>query len=227
MATKTITRICDELGLRPLQRPKRRRAPRQLPLFEKPNGRPHAGLEAAARDPATGRDLRLDEKGELWLRGWNLMQGYYKNPEETARAVDASGWLRTGDLGAVTGDGRLVYHGRLKEMLRVGGENVAPAEVERLLSRHPSILEAAVVAMPDERLDEVPCAFVRLRPGSRATEAEVIEYCRERIANFKVPRRVVFVDEFPRTATHKIETYRLNDAAGRLVRSPRAAPPPA
>jgi fatty-acyl-CoA synthase len=177
------------------------------------NGRPHPGLEVVARDPRTCRDLPPGERGELWLRGWNLFAGYYLKPDETAQSFDAAGWFRTGDLGSVTPDGALVYHGRLKEMLRVGGENVAPAEVEGLLCAHPSIREAAVVAMPDRRLDEVVCAFVALRPGRRVTEAEVIEFCRARIAGFKVPRRVVFVDELPRTATHKIETGRLRERA--------------
>lgn len=184
------------------------------------NGRPHAGLEAVARDPDTGKDLEPGARGELWLRGWSLMLGYYGKPEETARTTDANGWLRTGDLGAVTEDGRVMYHGRLKDILRVGGENVAPAEVEHLLSGHPSILEAAVVAMPDPRLDEVPCAFVRLRPGRQATEAHVIRFCRDRIASFKIPRRVVFVDEFPRTATNKIETYKLRETARAIAQAP-------
>ena len=150
------------------------------------------------------------EPGELLVRGFTLFEGYHRAPGETADVLDADGWLHTGDRGAVDADGRVGFLGRIKEMIRVGGENVAPAEIEGFLSTHPAVHLVQAVGIPDERLDEVPAAFVELKPGAVASEQELIDHCRGQIASFKVPRYVRFVDEWPMSAT-KIQRFRLRD----------------
>jgi acyl-CoA synthetase (AMP-forming)/AMP-acid ligase II len=142
-----------------------------------------------------------------------LMQGYYGKPEETARAVDADGWMHTGDMGLLRDDGHLRFMGRYKDMLKIGGENVDPMEVEAYLMTHPAVNLAAVVAYPDARLSEVGVAFVRLEPGLTLTEAELIAHCRGKIASFKTPRRVIFVDDFPMTSSGKIQKVKLREVA--------------
>src|SRR5947209_10509456 len=133
------------------------------------------------------------------------MKGYYKNPERTAEAVDPDGWFHTGDLGRLGDDGCLRLVGRIKEMLRVGGENVAAAEVEALLLQHPAVKQAVVVGQPDARLGEVCVAFVERKDGPRASEADLLAYCRAGLASFKTPRQVRFVDEWPMSGTGKIQ----------------------
>jgi fatty-acyl-CoA synthase len=174
-------------------------------------GRPFRGIEVRIVDPETGAPLGRGERGEITYRGWSLFDGYHKDPEQTAAAIDADGYFHSGDLGSVDGDGRLTYIGRLKDMLKVGGENVAAAEVEGFLVEHPAIAEVQVVAAPDERYGEVPCAFVRLRPGAALTQEELIEHCLGRIATFKVPRYLRVVDEWPMSGT-KIQKFRLREA---------------
>src|SRR3954469_22431328 len=122
------------------------------------------------------------------------MQRYQDDPEATAKAFTADGWLRTGDLGELTADGRLRMLGRLKDVFRVGGENVAPAEVEEVLLAHPAVQTAQVIGVPDARLGEVPCAYVTLKSNASSTEKELIEWCRNRCANFRVPRYLRIVD---------------------------------
>jgi fatty-acyl-CoA synthase len=173
-------------------------------------GRPFAGIEISVRDPATNTPVTTGEPGELCVRGYCLFEGYYKSPEKNAEAFDASGWFHTGDLGALDTEGRIAYLGRLKDMLKVGGENVAAVEVEGFLQTHPAVLLAQVVAAPDAKYGEVAAAFVQLRPGHVAAESELIDYCRGRIASFKVPRFVRFVDEWPMSAT-KIQKFRLRE----------------
>ena len=142
-----------------------------------------------------------------------VTEGYYKRPEETARALDKDGWLHTGDMGVMRPDGQLRFLGRYKDMLKIGGENVDPMEVEGFLMSHPAIRMAAVVWMPDARLSEVAVAFVQVEPSVTLTEREVIEHCRGRVASFKTPRRVAFVDEFPMTSTGKIQKVKLRERA--------------
>ncbi|MCO1655497.1 FadD3 family acyl-CoA ligase [Pseudonocardia humida] len=143
--------------------------------------------------------------GEILVRGYNVMAGYVDDPGATAAAIDADGWLRTGDVGHLDGAGNLHITGRLGDVFIVGGFNVSPAEVEQLLCRHPAVSEAAVVGVPDERLGEVGRAFVVLRRGAApAAEAELIAWCRERLAGFKVPRSVVVLPELPKGATGKV-----------------------
>jgi fatty-acyl-CoA synthase len=188
-------------------------------------GPPIAGLELRIADPLTDTALAPDLQGEIQLRGPILFDGYYKDPEKTAATFLAGGWMRTGDLGSVSADGRARYHGRLKDIIRVGGENLSPAEIEAHLMTHPAVLIAQALGIPDERLDEVPVAFVELRAGAAATEEELIAHCRGAIARFKVPRHIRFVEDWPMSAT-KVQKFRLREQivaelANRLVETER------
>jgi acyl-CoA synthetase (AMP-forming)/AMP-acid ligase II len=167
-----------------------------------------AGTEVAIVD-AEGRRLPPGERGEIVIRGHNVMVGYFEDPDATAAAVDPDGWLHSGDIGWMDADGFLRVTDRIKDMYVVGGFNVYPAEVERLLARHPAVAEAAVVGVPDERMGEVGHAYVRVRPGAVTTAAELAAFCRAEMANFKVPRSITFVDELPRTASGKVQKFRL------------------
>ena len=169
-------------------------------------GRPITGVELSVRDEA-GVRVAEGEVGELWVRGSCLLLGYYKDPTPLLTGTPDAGWFRTGDLASLI-DGRLSFRGRLKDMIRVGGENVAAAEIENYLLRHPDIVSAAVVAAPDDRLGEVPAAFVELSEGSGLTIDEIVAFCRVGLASFKVPRVVRLVDEWPMSAT-KIDKQRL------------------
>ena len=177
------------------------------------NGYPLAGCEVRVIDPATGLDQPVSVPGEILARSYMVTPGYYKQPAETARALDQDGWFHTGDMGVMRRDGHLRFLGRYKDMLKIGGENVDPMEVEGFLMSHPAIRMAAVVGVPDARLSEVAVAFVQVEPGSNLTEREVIEHCRGRVASFKTPRRVAFVDEFPMTSTGKIQKVKLRERA--------------
>ncbi|HEV7267190.1 MAG TPA: AMP-binding protein [Falsiroseomonas sp.] len=177
---------------------------------------PLPGVEIRILDPDTGSERPAGSPGEILVRGWNIMQGYYNMPEQTARAIDGEGWLHTGDFGVKDAAGRLRFSGRLKDTFRVGGENVAPAEVEDVLHRHPAIEQAQVIGVPDPRLVEVPAAYVVLRAGAGATPEEIIAWCRERCANFRVPRYVRVVDGFERigmTGSSKVQKSKLREFA--------------
>ncbi|MEU6643539.1 class I adenylate-forming enzyme family protein [Saccharomonospora sp. NPDC046836] len=162
-----------------------------------------SGFEARLLDPVTGAVVADGELGELLLRGYSMMSHYYRDPERTAETIDAGGWLRTGDLFRRLASGHMIFEGRLKDMLKVGGENVPAVEVESFLCGHPHIRDAAIVGIPDPRLDEVPVAFVEQEPGAELSEHDVIAFCRSRIASFKVPRAVYFMAavDWPRSAT--------------------------
>ncbi|HVL37340.1 MAG TPA: AMP-binding protein [Burkholderiales bacterium] len=170
--------------------------------------------------PLPGIEVRIAPDGEIQVRGWNVMQGYCNNPEANAKAFTGDGWLRTGDLGELAADGRLRMIGRLKDVFRVGGENVAPAEVEEVLLAHPAVETAQVVGVPDARLGEVPCAYVTLRSGRGASEAELIEWCKARCANFRVPRYLTIVEDFEAigmTASGKVQKAKLRAHALRAL----------
>jgi fatty-acyl-CoA synthase len=177
------------------------------------NGYPLPGCEVRVVDPATGLDQPVSVPGEILGRSYMVTQGYYKKPEDTARALDADGWFHTGDMGVMRSDGHLRFLGRYKDMLKIGGENVDPMEVEGFLMSHAAIRMAAVVGVPDARLSEVVVAFVQVEPGGKLTEREVIEHCRGRVASFKTPRHIAFVDEFPMTSTGKIQKVKLRERA--------------
>ncbi len=172
------------------------------------SGKAFDGLEIAAFDPETHRRLPPDTRGELRLRGFCRFSGYLKDEFATAEALRADGWLRTGDLGYVDAGGIVTYDGRLKDMLKIGGENVAALEIESYLCTHPDIELAQVIAVPDGHLFEVAAAYIELRPGARLTSAEVVDFCLGRIASYKVPRYVGFVTEWPMSTT-KIQKFRL------------------
>jgi len=162
--------------------------------------------------PLPGVEIRISQEGEIQVRGWGVMQGYCNNPEATAKALTADGWLRTGDLGELAADGRLRMSGRLKDLFRVGGENVAPAEVEEVLLAHPAVETAQVVGVPDARLGEVPCAFVTLKSGFEISEEELKNWSKERSANFRVPRYLRIVADFETigmTASGKVQKAKL------------------
>lgn len=190
-----------------------------------------AALEhLAVLDPETLTPVPRDGKtaGEMMIRGNTVMMGYLKNPQATEKAF-AGGWFHTGDVAVVHPDGYVQITDRSKDVIISGGENISSVEVEDLLHRHPAVLYAAVVAQPDERWGEVPCAFVELKPAAPpVTEAELVAFCRDQMAHFKCPRRVVFL-ALPKTATGKIQKFRLRELAGsqdaitRLAQLPEAA----
>jgi fatty-acyl-CoA synthase len=165
--------------------------------------------------PHDGVHIRIVEN-EIQVRGWNVMKGYCNNPEANAKVFTSDGWLRTGDLGELTSDGRLRMIGRLKDVFRVGGENVAPAEVEEVLLAHPAVETAQVIGVPDARLGEVPCAYVTLKSNQSVTEEELIQWTKARCANFRVPRYLRIVDDFEAigmTASGKVQKTKLREHA--------------
>jgi acyl-CoA synthetase (AMP-forming)/AMP-acid ligase II len=166
-------------------------------------GKPYPGTELRIIDVETGEDVGPGVMGEILVRGFCVMEGYYKDPGKTAASLDEQRWLHTGDLYSWTPEGQVVFHGRLKDMLKVGGENVAAIEIESFLARHPAVESVEVVGAHDPRLDEVPVAFVEVRAGYTVTEAELIEFCTDRIARYKVPRAVHFIEPgtWPMSAT--------------------------
>jgi acyl-CoA synthetase (AMP-forming)/AMP-acid ligase II len=167
-------------------------------------GRAAAGLEVRIAAPGSNAALPAGEEGEVLLRGDNVMLGYLDDPEATAEAIDGDGWLHTGDVGRLDEDGYLTITDRLKDVLIVGGFNVYPAEVEQVLARLDGVVESAVVGVPDRRLGEVGHAYVVRRAGSALDEAAVLAHAKERLANFKVPRAVTFIDDLPRNPSGKV-----------------------
>ncbi|MFF0548364.1 FadD3 family acyl-CoA ligase [Streptomyces sp. NPDC004311] len=167
------------------------------------SGRAIPGTEIAILDP-DGRPLPAGRAGEIAVRGYHVMQGYFEDPEETAGAIRAGGWLHTGDVGFTDEDGNLRITDRIKDMFIVGGFNAYPAEIEQLLGLHPDIADVAVVGIPDPRLGEVGKAYAVRRPGSTLTADDLIAWSRREMANYKVPRAVEFVTELPRNASGKI-----------------------
>jgi fatty-acyl-CoA synthase len=173
-------------------------------------GTPLSGMEVKAIDPETGEEAAPGEKGEAWIRGYSTFTEYYKSPEKTAEALDDEGWFHSGDLISIDPDGQLMFHGRLRDMLKVGGENVAAVEIETWLQNHEAVKLAQVVGVPHSRLIEVPAAFIELEPGKTADEEELIAFCKGKIAGFKIPRHVRFVEEWPISST-KIQKFRLQE----------------
>jgi fatty-acyl-CoA synthase len=175
------------------------------------HGRPLAGMQVRIVDPETGDDVTAGERGEVLFRGFARTLGYFREPELTAVAIDADGWFHSGDVGTLDADGYFTWVSRLKDMLKVGGENVAAAEIEDHLAKHPGVAVVQVVSVPDGRLTEVAAAFVEPAPGVEApSEQELIRFCFGQIASFKVPRYVRFVDEWPMSGT-KIRKFVLRD----------------
>ena len=177
------------------------------------SGLPCEGFEVRVIDPDTGRDQPRGTPGEIVVRTRYLMQGYDRDPEATARAVDAEGWFHTGDAGILRADGHLRFVGRYKDMIKVGGENVDPTEVESYLGACPGVRQSAVVGYPDARLGEVGVVFVQPAPGATVSPDALLAFCRGRIASFKIPRYVFVVDELPMTSSGKVQKARLREIA--------------
>jgi fatty-acyl-CoA synthase len=177
------------------------------------SGLPCEGFEVRVIDPDTGHEQPRGTPGEIVVRTRYLMQGYYRDPAATARAIDADGWFHTGDAGILRADGHLRFVGRYKDMIKVGGENVDPTEVESYLGTYPGVRQAAVVSYPDARLGEVAVVFVQPAPGATVVPDDLIAFCRGRIASFKIPRHAFVVDELPMTSSGKVQKARLREVA--------------
>ena len=181
------------------------------------SGHPLPGYEFKVIDPDTGQTLFPPDTGaamgELCVRGYAVMQGYYKRPEATAEAIDAEGWFHTGDVCTIRDDGSIRFLGRYKDQLKVGGENVDPTEVEAFLLQHPAVSKAQVIGVPDPRLSEVACACIVTEPGMTLTDTELSDFCRGRMASFKIPRHIMVVEDYPMTSSGKVQKYRLRQLA--------------
>ena len=167
-------------------------------------GKPLGGVEIRIVDAATGSDADVNEVGEIWVRTPQNMKGYWNLPEETAKTILEDGWLRSGDAGYLDADGFLYIHDRVKDMIVSGGENIYPAEIENVLMAHPSVADAAVIGVPSERWGETPKALIVRAAGADPSEQELIDYCRERLAKFKCPTSVEWVEVLPRNPSGKI-----------------------
>ena len=174
-------------------------------------GKPYPWVDMRIVDPETGAELAAGEWGEVWLRAPNVMAGYWGRPEETAAALTPDGWLRTGDGGFVDDDGYLFLTDRIKDMIVSGGENVYPIEIEEVLAQHPDVADVAVIGTPHERWGEAVTALIVARPAATASPDDLVAFARERLAGYKLPRVVEFVDELPRTPTGKVLKRRLRD----------------
>jgi fatty-acyl-CoA synthase len=172
-------------------------------------GRAMPGIEVKVIDPKTGGHQPAGTQGEVCCRGYSVMKGYYQMPEATAKAIDADGWLHTGDLGVLDVDGYLSITGRLKDMIIRGGENVYPREIEEYLFKMEGVADVQVVGVPSRRYGEEVGAFIKLKKGASVTEQDVKDFCRGRISRYKIPKHVAFVDAYPMTASGKIQKYKL------------------
>lgn len=180
--------------------------------FEFPN------VEVKIVDPETGEECKQGDQGEICCRGYNVMKGYYNNPEETAKVIDDEGWLLSGDLAVKTEDGFYKITGRIKDMIVRGGENIYPREIENYLYRLPQIEAVEVAGVPSQRYGEAVGAFIKLKKGETLSEEEILDFCRGNIARFKIPKYIFFVDEFPMTASGKIQKYKLSELSVKLCK---------
>jgi fatty-acyl-CoA synthase len=174
-------------------------------------GRVLPEVEVKIIDPATGEPCPPGRSGELCCRGYNVMKGYYNNSKATSEAIDSDGWLRTGDQALLDSGGYVRITGRIKELIIRGGENIAPKEIEDLLRNHPKIADVYVYGIPDQKYGEEVAAAVRLKPGDTASPEEIRDYCEGRIAKFKIPRHIRFLDSFPMTASGKVQKFKLRE----------------
>ncbi len=179
-------------------------------------GKAMPGVEVAIINPETGEFCGDEVHGELCCRGYNVMKGYYKMPEETARAIDKDGWLHSGDIGKRDKDGYFSVTGRLKDMIIRGGENIYPKEVEDFIHHMPGVRDVQVVGCPSKKYGEQPAAFIILQPGVTMNETDVQDFCRNKISFYKVPKYVAFVSEYPQTASGKIMKYKLREQSAKL-----------
>ena len=188
-------------------------------------GRVHPHVEVKVVDPLTDETVPRGETGELCTRGYSVMLGYWEDPEKTAEALDADGWMHTGDLAVMREDGYVNIVGRSKDMVIRGGENVYPREVEEFLHTHPDVADVQVVGVPDPRYGEELCAWVRPREGAEPLTVEAVRaYCAGRLAHYKVPRYVRVVDEFPMTVTGKVRKVEMRERSVAELGLEAAAP---
>jgi fatty-acyl-CoA synthase len=176
-------------------------------------GRVHPHVEVKIIDPDTGRTVERGTPGELCTRGYSVMTGYWNDPERTAEAIDRAGWMHTGDLATMDADGYVNIVGRIKDMIIRGGENIYPREIEEFLYTHPDVSDVQVIGVPDVKYGEELMAWVKIREGAPLTEDALKEFCRGKIAHYKVPRYVKFTDEFPMTVTGKIQKFKMREQA--------------
>ncbi len=186
-------------------------------------GRAMPNTQVKIVDSETGETLPVGRQGELCTRGYLVMKGYDKDPDATAGAIDLDGWLHTGDLATLREDGNFRITGRAKEMIIRGGENIYPREIEEFLHTHPKINDVYVVGLPDERLGESVLAWIQLKTGEQADEEEIRDYCQGKIAHFKIPEYMRFVDEFPMTVTGKVQKFLIREQEMKLRGLEKAA----
>jgi fatty-acyl-CoA synthase len=172
-------------------------------------GTGYPGVEVKILDPVTGEECQPEVQGEICCRGYNVMKGYYRNSEATAQAIDKDGWLHSGDLAVKTNEGFFRITGRIKDMIIRGGENIYPREIENFLYQMPQIEMVEVAGIADSKYGEIVGAFIKLKNGASLTQEDVQEFCRGKIARMKIPKHVIFVDDFPKTASGKIQKYKL------------------
>ncbi|SMC90709.1 fatty-acyl-CoA synthase [Desulfocicer vacuolatum DSM 3385] len=176
-------------------------------------GRALPNVEVKIIDPILGNEMPVNEQGELCSRGYHVMKGYYKNEEATAQAIDKDGWLHTGDLATMDENGYCKITGRIKDMIIRGGENIYPREIEEFLYTFNKVKDVQVVGVPDAKYGEEVAAFIQLKPGESATDEEVKAFCKDKISYHKIPRFVFFIEDYPTTASGKIQKYKLRDMA--------------
>jgi fatty-acyl-CoA synthase len=189
-------------------------------------GRALPNVEVKIIDPETGATLPSGVQGELCTRGYHVMKGYYKMPEATAKAIDADNWLHTGDLATMDENGYCNITGRIKDMIIRGGENIYPREIEEFLYTYPKIKDVQVVGVANAKYGEEVAAFIQLKPKQLASPQEISSYCREQISYYKIPKHIFFIDDYPTTASGKIQKYKLREMAlSKLQESAPVAPP--
>jgi fatty-acyl-CoA synthase len=186
-------------------------------------GQVHPHVQIKIVDPQTGQVVPIGERGELCTRGYSVMLGYWDNPEATRTSIDAARWMHTGDLATMDDEGYLNIVGRIKDMIIRGGENVYPREIEEFLYSHPKVQDVQVIGVPDEKYGEEIMAWVKLREGQTATPEEIRDYCRGKIAHYKVPRYVRFVEAFPMTVTGKVQKFLMREESVKVLGLEKAA----
>jgi len=180
-------------------------------------GKAYPAVEVKVANPETGVELKPGEQGELCCRGYNVMKGYYKNPEATAKAIDSDGWLHSGDLGVMDEAGYFRITGRIKDMIIRGGENIYPREIENFLYTMVQIQAIEVAGVPSPKYGEEVGAFIKKRPGAELNEEDVKDFCRGKISRYKIPKYIFFVDDYPMTASGKIQKYKLRELSLQLL----------
>ena len=216
-----MRRVIDQMKMRELTivygltetSPGLTQTPRTADLVERTQtvGRVLPEVEVRIVDPQTGSDCPPGADGELWAKGYVVMKGYYKMPEATAATITSDGWLKSGDQASIDNEGRVRITGRIKDIIIRGGENIAPKEVEDVLREHPAVADASVYAVKSEFFGEEVAAAVKPKPGAIVDTEQVRDFCRDRLARFKIPRFIRIVEAFPLTASGKIQKFRLRE----------------